>query len=87
MRRFLTGDVPLYGNGLDPVFSHPEESWAGWPALQGYLADKKPLPPRILQWAYAQGPMVVLGVWAFSYKKCTPLGTYRRPAPRVLGGL
>ena len=29
--------------------------------LQGYLAHKKLLPPRTLQWAYAQGPMVVLG--------------------------
>jgi len=29
--------------------------------VQGYLAHKKPHHPRTLNWAYAQGPMVVLG--------------------------
>ena len=30
------------------------------PAIQGYLAHKKTPPPRTLQWAYAEDPMVVL---------------------------
>ena len=29
--------------------------------LQGYLAHKKQLPRKTLQWDYAQGPMVVEG--------------------------
>ena len=29
--------------------------------LQGYIPHKKPHPPRTLQQAYAQGPMVLLG--------------------------
>ena len=28
--------------------------------VQGYLAHKKLSPPRTLQWAYAQGPTVVI---------------------------
>ena len=33
--------------------------------LQGYVAHKKPPPPRSLQYAYAWGPMVVLGCGRF----------------------
>ena len=33
--------------------------------LQGYLAHKKLHPARTIQQAYASGPMVVLGGWAF----------------------
>ena len=29
--------------------------------LQGHLAHEKTPPPRTLQWAFAKGPMVVLG--------------------------
>jgi hypothetical protein len=41
--------------------------------LQGYLAHKKLLPPRILQWAYVWGLAVVLGGGAFSYERGTPV--------------
>jgi hypothetical protein len=37
--------------------------------LQGYLAHKKQHPPRTLQEDYAEGPMVVLGGGAASYKR------------------
>ena len=39
-------------------------SWVGRP-LQGYVAHKKSPPPGTLQQAYAKGPMVILGGWAF----------------------
>ena len=50
----------------------------GWVFLmseaQGYLAHKKQPPPRTLQQAYAQRPMVVLGEGgAFSYERGTLL--------------
>ena len=35
------------------------------PALQGYLAHKKPPPPRTLRWPCAWGTTVVLGGWRF----------------------
>ena len=44
--------------------------------VQGYLAHKKPPSRRTLQQAFAQGPMVILGGWAFSYERGTPV---RRP--------
>jgi hypothetical protein len=40
--------------------------------LQGYLAHKKPPPPRTLQQAYAYGPVVVLGGGLVSYERGTP---------------
>ena len=43
------------------------------PRLQGQLAHKKTHPPRTLPKAYAQGPRVVLGGWAFSYVRGTPV--------------
>jgi hypothetical protein len=43
------------------------------PTLQGYLAYKKTHPPRILPKAYAWGPRGVLGGWAFSYGRGTPV--------------
>ena len=45
----------------------------GWPGAPGYLAYKKPHPPRTLPYAYAQGPGGVLGGWAFSYERGTPV--------------
>ena len=44
-----------------------------WEGVQGYLADKKPAHPMTLQWAYAKGPMVVLGGVAVSCERGTPL--------------
>ena len=41
--------------------------------LQGYLAHKKTPPRRTLQNAYAYGPMVAIGRWAFSYERGTPV--------------
>jgi hypothetical protein len=38
---------------------------------QGYLAHKKPPCRRTLQYAYACGPMVFIGVLVFSYKRGT----------------
>ena len=48
----------------------------GWvvEGLQGYLAHKKPHPPRTLPKAHAQGPRGVLGGWAGSYERGTPVG-------------
>ena len=43
------------------------------PRLQGQLAHKKTHPPKTLPQAYAQGPRVVLGGWAVSYVRGTPL--------------
>ena len=40
--------------------------------VQGYLAHKKPPPPRTLQQDHAYGSMGVLGGWAFSYGRGTP---------------
>ena len=44
-------------------------------ALQGYLTSKKPPPPRTLQKDQAWGPTGVLGGWAFSYERSTPVDT------------
>ena len=41
--------------------------------LQGYLAHKKPPPPRTLLQAYAQGARGVLEGWAVSYGRGTPV--------------
>ena len=41
--------------------------------VQGYLAHNKPPPHRTLHWDYASGPMVVLGRWAVSYERGTPV--------------
>jgi hypothetical protein len=38
-------------------------------SMQGFFAHKKASPPRTLQQAYAQGPMVVLGGGAFLMSK------------------
>ena len=40
---------------------------------QWYLDYKKQRPPRTLPYAYAYGPMGVLGGWAVSYERGTPL--------------
>ena len=40
--------------------------------VQGYLAHKKTPPPRILQFDYALGPVVVLWRGAVSYERGTP---------------
>ena len=41
--------------------------------IQGYLAHENTPPPWTLHTAYAYDPMVVLGWWAFSYKRGTPV--------------
>ena len=41
--------------------------------LQGYLAHEKQRPPRTLQQDHDQGPMAVLGWWAVSYERGTPV--------------
>jgi hypothetical protein len=43
------------------------------PRVQGYLAHKNLLPPRTIQYDYAEGPMVVLGGLAVSYERGTPV--------------
>ena len=45
--------------------------------LQGYLTHKKQHRFQTLQKGYAWGPMVVLGRWAVSYERGTPV-----PLPR-----
>jgi hypothetical protein len=40
---------------------------------KAYLAYKKTHPPRTLQYAYAQGPMVAPGGVAVSYERVTPV--------------
>ena len=40
--------------------------------LQGHLAHKKLPPPRTLEKAYAQGPMVVIEGVVISYERGTP---------------
>ena len=54
--------------------------------VQGYLEHEKTSPPRSLQYAYAYGPTAVLGGWAFSYERGTPVG-YRLDGARVRTGL
>ena len=39
----------------------------------GYLAQKNTPPPRTLQYAYAQGPVVVLRGGAFSHERSDPV--------------
>jgi len=39
------------------------------PPLQGYLAHTKQPPRRTLQWAYAEGPTVVLWGGAVPYER------------------
>ena len=46
------------------------------PAVQGYLANEKTFSPRTMQYAYVLGRIVVLGGWAFSYERGTPVGPY-----------
>ena len=43
------------------------------PYCMPYLAYKKTHPPRTLPYAYAYGPRGVLGEWAFSYERGTPV--------------
>ena len=43
------------------------------PGLQGYLTYKKTHTPRTLPQAYAWGPRGVLGGWAVSYERGTPV--------------
>ena len=45
--------------------------------LQGYLAHKKTPSRRTLQYAYAYGPVVVLGGWVFYEERGTPVETSR----------
>ena len=52
--------------------------------VQGCLAHKKSTSLRTLPWAYAQGPTRVLGGWAFSYERGTPV-TNLRPVVTTLG--
>ena len=47
------GTTRAYHRTLKSVHLPPGE-------LHGYLAHKKQFPPRTLQWAYDQGPMVLL---------------------------
>ena len=42
-------------------------------SVQGYLAHKKPHPPRALHKAYLYGPMTALGGGAFSYERGAPV--------------
>ena len=57
-----TGEAPQDMSGLG---SHR--------SIQGYLAHKKQRRPRTLQYGCAQGLMVVLGRWAVSYERGTPV--------------
>ena len=52
--------------------------------IQGYLAHKKTPPTRTLQWAYAEGPMVVLWGGALSYEQGIPVGCNRMQYGRVM---
>ena len=45
--------------------------------IQGYLADKKPLPPRTIQYGSAYGPVLVLGGGAFHYERGTSVDVRR----------
>ena len=50
-------------------------SWGyGQCGVQGYLAYKKPPPPRTVQYDNAMGPVGVLGGWVFSYERSSPVG-------------
>jgi len=53
--------------------------------VQGYLAHKKPHPPRTLQQDYAYGPTAVLGVGAFSYGRGTPVPRIQHVDLRKVG--
>jgi hypothetical protein len=68
-------DLKLKGLCLDSrlVEAHGlrVESLEVMEGLQGYLAHKKPRPPRTLQWDYAYGPRG----GAFSHERGTPVGS------------
>ena len=53
---------------LGPDLTRPSRE-----GIQGYLAHKKPPPPRTLHQGSAYGPMVVLGGGAFSHERGTPV--------------
>jgi hypothetical protein len=57
-------EVPLYTTAVLEDKDTP---------VQGHLAHKKTPPPQDLQQADAQGPMGVLGGWAFSYGRGIPV--------------
>ena len=59
------------GRHCRPKFKVPNRSRQR--GVQEYLAHKKTHSPRTLPQAYAEGPMVFLGGWAFSYGHSTPV--------------
>ena len=65
------GDFELLDPGRARAFPGSASSTFG---LQGYLAHKKSPPPRTLQWDHAYSPRRVLGGWAFSHERGTPVG-------------
>ena len=46
------------------------------PTVQGYLAHKKTLSPRILQLAFDEGPTVLRGGGAFYYERGNRVGSW-----------
>ena len=56
------------GLSQDTVQSDKPAPIQGVPSFidrEGYLAQTKAPPPRILPWVYAEGPIVFLGGWRF----------------------
>ena len=75
----MTGGVESPDRGW---FRIRRKSWYAVPecvcgvaGVQGYLAHKKQRPPRTLQKSCAWGAMEVLGRWAVSNQRGTPVGT------------
>ena len=67
---FGSQEAPLYRGSQQT--GYPNEYLRQGPTVQGYLVHTRPRPPRTLQWAYAQGPVVGLGGGAW-YMRSTPL--------------
>ena len=81
--RFIVSEVPLWALGLllglgpacgRSVVSAPADTACQCPS-QGYLAHKKTPYPRTLHYAYAYGPMTVLGGWRFCCERGYPIVT------------
>ena len=63
-------EVPLYDEASERAVGGAchREGGHRYDPLQGYLAHKKPRPPRTLQYDYAWGRKAVLEGWAVSYE-------------------
>ena len=70
---------PSLDISFDPLAGKPAMAFVISKPVQGYLTYKKTYPPRTLPEASASGPGGVLGGWAFSYGRGTPVRSLHVP--------